>query len=211
MLLSPTLPYSWSFPWQITEQQFHPVGLTLEKLGLLPKRAGPLFSFSLWGFFPFPPPKSIQIASFAAICSLPLGLMLLLRSPWHGAVQACAHLHLLSFWQHWSLPAHRSLQVCFRSSTSPSVSCLPSPQAYSQKMICHLPLFNIFSPNITYSHAYRESTHRSFTLLACSTTNAKYACDKNCIFLRQMGSPVSLSDSLPTVWTLIKCSPVVVA
>lgn len=88
MLLSPTLPYSWSFPWQITEQQFHPVGLTLEKLGLLPKRAGPLFSFSLV-FFSFSPPKSIQIASFAAICSLPLGLMLLLRSLWHGAIQAC--------------------------------------------------------------------------------------------------------------------------
>lgn len=66
MLLSPTLPYSWSFPWQITEQQFHPVGLTLEKLGLLPKRAGPLFSFSLvFFFFLFP----TQVYSNSFFCS----------------------------------------------------------------------------------------------------------------------------------------------
>lgn len=66
MLLSPTLPYSCSFPWQITEQQFHPVGLTLEKLGLLPKRAGPLFSFSLvFFFFLFP----TQVYSNSFFCS----------------------------------------------------------------------------------------------------------------------------------------------
>lgn len=98
MLLSPTLHYSWSFSWQITEQHFNPLGLTLVKLGLLPKRAGLLFFFSF--FFPFSPPKSIQMVSFATICSLPLGQMLFLSSPWHGTLQAClcssAFLQLLA-------------------------------------------------------------------------------------------------------------------
>ena len=50
MLLSPTQQYIWSFPWQITEQKFNSVDLTLGEPFLLPNsRAGILF-------FSFPPP-----------------------------------------------------------------------------------------------------------------------------------------------------------
>lgn len=173
MLLSPTLQYSWSFPWQKTEQQFNPVGLTLLSWVCCQGELA-CFSFLVFLFyFSFSPPKSTQIVSFAAICSLPLGLMLLLRSPWHGLFRsAFAHLHFFSFWQPWSLPAHRSLQVYFRGSTSPSLSSLSFLQATLQYF---LPKHQILS-------SYRESTCRSFTLLACLTTSAKYVCEKTAFY-----------------------------
>lgn len=113
MLLSLTLQSIWSFLWQITEQICSSAGLTLVELGLLPNsRAGMLF-------FSFFPPKSIQTVSFAAICSLPLGLMVCC---WGLlgivlSIQAClclwgelAHLHFFSSWQHWVLPSYSPLR-----------------------------------------------------------------------------------------------------
>lgn len=169
MLLSPTLQYSWSFPCKQLSSN-----LTLTSVSWVCCQRE-LACFSFLGFFPpFPPPKSIQIVPFAAICSLPLGLMLLLRCPWHGALQGClcssAFLQLLA----------ALLPPCPRGSgalsgAAPPLQSALCPFSKPKTRRCFA-TFQYFLPK--YSHAYRESTCRSFGFLACFTTNAKYVCDK---------------------------------
>lgn len=169
MLLSPTLLYSWSFPWQITEQQFNPVGLTLVSRVCCQRELACfsfLFSSSL---------SPTQIYSNSFFCSSLLsssgpGAVAEVSLAWSssGCLCSSAFPQLLPA----LVPPCPHFQGLFQEQHLPS--CLSFLQAQSQKMVCHLPLFNIFSPNIKHTHAYRESTCISFTLLALLLSAAQW-------------------------------------